>query len=387
MSDPLKYDIRGVSASKDEVHRAIRDLDKGIYPNAFCKILPDITGGDKNWCNVMHADTAGTKTSAAYLYWKESGDASVWKGIAQDAIAMNVDDLACVGCTSAIILSSTIGRNRNLIDESVIEMIIRGNVEFVSKMKEFGCDIHLAGGETADVGDIVRTVDVGITAFARMKREEVVDIDIRPGDVIVGLSSSGQTVWEDQVNSGIGSNGLTSARHDLLHHDYYNRFPESRDPGIPEHYLYQGPFLLTGEIEGVALGSLLLSPTRTYLPILSRILTKWRERLHGIVHCSGGGQTKVLRFLGNVRVVKDNLFPTPLLFRLIREHAGTDWREMYQVFNMGHRLEIYTDEQTAAQIVDLCSDMQLVARVVGRVESSSRPEILIETEEGNFLYP
>ncbi|MBP6828730.1 MAG: phosphoribosylformylglycinamidine cyclo-ligase, partial [Saprospiraceae bacterium] len=333
----LKYEQRGVSASKDEVHAAIQHLDKGLYPNAFCKILPDIAAGNARYCNLLHADTAGTKTSLAYIYWRETGDLSVWPGVAQDAIVMNLDDMACAGCTDRIMLSSTIGRNKTLIPGEVISAVIRGTSDFVEKMGRHGVDLHLAGGETADVGDIVRTIDVGFTAFARMKRSEVLINNIRPGDVIVGLASFGQATYEDEYNGGMGSNGLTAARHDVLSKIYAEKYPESFDPKLPEAVVYTGNRLLTekvsvGERE-TTVGKLILSPTRTFLPVLKEMLGVHRKKIHGLIHVTGGGQTKVLKFVKDVHVIKDNLFELPPLFRMIQESSGTPWREMYQVFN------------------------------------------------------
>jgi phosphoribosylformylglycinamidine cyclo-ligase len=390
LPDPSKYDQRGVSASKEEVHAAIRHLDKGLYPRAFCKILPDIAAGDEAWCNLLHADTAGTKTSLAYLYWRETGDLSVWAGVAQDAIVMNLDDMACVGCTDRIMLSSTIGRNKTLVPGEVIAAVIRGTSDFIEKMQAFGVDLHLAGGETADVGDIVRTIDVGFTAFARMRRQDVLEADIRPGDVCVGLASFGQAVYEDEYNGGMGSNGLTAARHDVLDRFYAEKYPESFDPNLPEAVVYTGNRRLTDPVPvgdlTVPVGKLLLSPTRTYLPVLREILSRFRPHVHGLIHCTGGGQTKVLKFLHGARVVKDNLFELPPLFRLIRESSGTEWREMYEVFNMGHRMEIYLPEAAAREVLDLAAGFGVEGRLIGRVEAFDGSEVTVESPHGSFTY-
>ncbi len=390
MDKKYKYDLRGVSATKDEVHRAIRHLDKGLFPNAFCKIIPDMAGGDPQYCNLMHADTAGTKTSLAYLYWRETGDLSVWSGIAQDAIVMNLDDMACVGCTDQVILSSTIGRNKNLIPGEVVAALIEGTQTFIERMAEYGLRIHLAGGETADVGDIVRTVDVGYTAFARMRIDEVIENRIEPGDVIVGLASYGQASYEDSYNGGMGSNGLTSARHDVLEHAYAKKYPESYDPATPDEVVYIGSKQLTDtlHIEGqeITVGQLILSPTRTYLPFLKKLVERYRDKIHGLIHNTGGGQTKVLRFLGPNRAVKDQLLPIPPLFDLIQEESGTAWREMYQVFNMGHRLEVYCREADAEAVLSLAAELGIDSRVIGRVEKADRPEVRIEAPHGTFVY-
>lgn len=385
-----KYEKRGVSATKDEVHAAISGLDKGLFPNAFCKVLPDLAAGDSAYCNLMHADTAGTKTSLAYLYWRETGDLSVWAGIAQDAIVMNLDDMACVGCLDNVLLSSTIGRNKNLIPGEVISTLINATAGFVARMAEFGIHIHLAGGETADVGDIVRTIDVGYTAFGRLKRADLIVNDIQEGDVIVGIASYGQASYEDAYNGGMGSNGLTSARHDVLAGEYAARYPESFDPRVPAELIYAGSRRLTDEI-GVAgqtltVGKLLLSPTRTYLPLLKTFLDEHRSQVHGLIHCTGGGQTKVLKFVDKKRIVKDNLFPLPPLFELIREESGTGWKEMYQVFNMGHRLEAYLPAKEAEALIKAAAALGLEARVIGRVEAADRAELRIESPFGNFEY-
>lgn len=388
--DSYKYDLRGVSASKTDVHAAIQNLDKGLYPNAFCKILPDIAGGDASFCNIMHADTAGTKTSLAYLYWKETGDEEVWKGIAQDAIVMNLDDMACAGCVDNIVLSSTIGRNKHLISGAVIKTIIDATVAFIAQMRTYGVNIVLAGGETADVGDIVRTIDVGYTAFARMPRSAVLENHIVPGDVIVGFASYGQTVYESSYNGGMGSNGLTAARHDVLAATYAENYPESFDPNTPRSVIYTGSRKLTDEVlingQTMTVGKLLLSPTRTYLPLIKPLLANFREHIHGLIHCTGGGQTKVIKFLNGCKAVKDNLFPLPPLYQLIHEQSQTDWKEMYQVFNMGHRLEAYLPEALVPEVMQLSAELGLEARVVGRVEKSPAPSVELQTENGRFQY-
>ncbi len=390
MSDQARYDRRGVSATKDEVHAAIKGLDKGLFPNAFCKILPDIVGGDARWCNIMHADTAGTKTSLAYLYWRETGDLSVWEGIAQDALVMNLDDMACVGCTDQIVVSSTIGRNRHLIGGDVIATLIQATRKLSERLAAHGVHLHLAGGETADVGDIVRTADVGYTAFARMRRDELIVNDIQAGDAIVGLASFGQATYEETWNSGIGSNGLTSARHDVLHPDYAERYPESFDPATPRDVVYIGSRHLTDPVDadGIELpvGKLLLSPTRTYLPVLKKLFETHRQHIHGLIHCTGGGQTKVIKFIEGKRVVKDNLFPTPPVFRLIRQESGADWREMYQVFNMGHRMEVYLPASEAEAVIETARAFDIEARIVGRVEAADHNEVVIEGEGGTHVY-
>lgn len=390
--ESFRYHHRGVSASKDEVHQAIRFLDKGLFPNAFCKILPDLVGGDESYCNIMHADTAGTKTSLAYIYWKETGNIDIWKGIVEDAIVMNTDDMACVGCVDNIVLSSTIGRNKHIIPGAVIQSLIEHAQTFISRMKEYGIGIHLAGGETADVGDIVRTIDVGYTTFCRIPRNDVVDIQIAEGDYIVGFSSSGQATYESAYNAGMGSNGLTSARHDVLHAEYRTKYPESFSPETKAEYAYTGSRRLdeTLEINGqqVTIGQLLLSPTRTYMPLIKVILEKMRSNLHGMIHCSGGGQTKVKKFIqGNLHVKKDNLLPVPPLFKMIQEESGTSWQEMYQVFNMGHRLEIYTSSQQDAEgMVEIAKTFNIDAQIIGRVEASEKPTISIQTEDYQLFY-
>lgn len=390
MPKPSKYDLRGVSATKDEVHQAIKNLDKGLYPLAFCKILPDVVAGDPAYCNIMHADTAGTKTSLAYLYWKETGDLSVWKGIAQDAIVMNLDDMGCVGCVDNILLSSTIGRNKNLITGEVISMIIQSTQEIVSELEKWGVGIHLAGGETADVGDIVRTIDVGYTAFARMRREDLIVNDIQAGDVIVGLASYGQALYETEYNGGMGSNGLTSARHDVLSHEYAGSYPDSFDPNTPDSVIYTGSKklqeTLTVDGQTIAVGKLILSPTRTYLPVIKRLLDELRPQIHGMIHCTGGGQTKVSKFIQDKKVIKDNLLPIPPLFELIQAESGTEWREMYQVFNMGHRLEVYLSESEAQRVIDIAKAFHIPAQVIGRVEAASGETVQVDSPYGTFLY-
>ena len=385
-----KYDLRGVSASKDEVHAAIKHLDKGLFPNAFCKILPDLAAGGAKYCNLLHADTAGTKTSLAYLYWRETGDLSVWPGVAQDAIVMNLDDMACVGCTDNILLSSTIGRNKTLIPGDVIAAVIRGTSDLIEKMQSHGVNIHLAGGETADVGDIVRTIDVGFTAFARMKRSEVLVNDIRPGDVIVGLASFGQATYEDEYNGGMGSNGLTAARHDVLSNIYAEKYPESFDPNLPKEVVYTGNRLLTDKIkvgnQELSVGKLMLSPTRTYLPVLQEILKNYRKKIHGLIHVTGGGQTKVLKFVKDVHIVKDNLFELPPLFRLIQESSNTPWREMYQVFNMGHRMEIYLPARYADDVLAIAEKYGIETRIIGKVKRAQGAKVTVKSPFGKFEF-
>ena len=389
MNDKLKYDLRGVSASKDEVHTAIKGLDKGLYDLAFCKILPDFAGNDLEYCNIMHADTAGTKPSLAYIYWKETGDLSVWKGIAQDALVMNLDDMAAVGCVDNIIISSTIGRNKNLISGDVITAIIQGTKVLLEEYKELGIDIHHAGGETADVGDIVRTADVGFTAFGRMKRKDLVINDIQEGDTIVAFSSSGQCSYETEYNGGMGSNGLTSARHDVLDKEYRTKYPDSFDKNVPEDLIYSGSKKLTDliNVDGIDIpvGKLILSPTRTYIPLLQRLL-QFKQQINGIIHCTGGAQTKVLKFIKNKKIIKNNLFVTPPLFQMIQEESGTPWKEMYQVFNMGHRLEIYTDQETAEKMIEISKEMNIEAQIIGYVEESEVNEVEIESPYGRFNY-
>ena len=389
MSGKTRYEQRGVSPGKEDVHAAIQDLDKGLFPKAFCKIIPDILGGDDAWCNIMHADGAGTKSSLAYLYWKETGDISVWRGIAQDAIVMNLDDLLCVGATENILISSTIGRNKNLVPGEVITDIIRGTEEFLAEMRELGIGIWSTGGETADVGDLVRTIIVDSTVTCRMPRKDVVDNgNIRAGDVIVGLSSSGQATYEKSYNGGMGSNGLTSARHDVLNNRYSVGYPESFDDQLSPSLIYSGSRSLTdeSEIPGVDIGKLILSPTRTYAPVVKEILGRYRNQIHGMVHCSGGGQTKILHFIGNLHVIKDNLFPVPPLFRLIQEESGTPWHEMYKVFNMGHRMEFYIPSGLAQQVIDIAAGFGIEGRITGRVEDSTSRKLTIQSEFGEFQY-
>ncbi len=390
MSTDRKYQQRGVSAGKEEVHRAIRRLDKGLFPNAFCKVLPDVVAGDPEFCNLMHADTAGTKTSLAYLYWRETGDLSVWEGIAQDALVMNLDDMACVGCVDDILVSSTIGRNKHLIPGEVLEVLIGAGQRFAETLADYGIHLHLAGGETADVGDIVRTLDVGYTTFARMPRKDLIVNDIPAGACIVGVASFGQASYEKAYNSGIGSNGLTSARHDVLSTWYAQNFPESFSPETPSEVVYCGSRRLTDRlrIDGIEyeVGQLLLSPTRTYLPLIRKVLEHCRPALHGIIHNTGGGQTKVLKFLDRKRAVKDNLFDPPPVFQLIRQESSTDWQEMFQVFNMGHRLEFYVEEPAAQQIIDLAADFNLMAQVVGSVEDAPDNEVEIRFRGERLRY-
>ncbi|MDY4184997.1 MAG: AIR synthase-related protein [Sodaliphilus sp.] len=384
-----RYDMRGVSASKEDVHNAIKKIDKGIFPKAFCKIIPDILGGDPDYCNIMHADGAGTKSSLAYLYWKETGDLSVWKGVAQDAVVMNIDDLLCVGATDNILLSSTIGRNKNLIPGEVISAIINGTQEFLDELNRLGVNIISTGGETADVGDLVRTVIVDSTVTCRMPRSQVIDnANIKGGDVIVGLASFGKATYEDKYNGGMGSNGLTSARHDVFAKYLATAYPESYDHAVPEQLVYAGSKKLTDSIEGVDVdaGQLVLSPTRTYAPIIKRILDTMRGEIHGMVHCTGGAQTKVMHFVENKHVIKDNLFPIPPLFKLIKEESATDWKEMYKVFNMGHRMEIYTAEENAQQIIHIAREFGVEARIIGHVEDAEHNHLTIKSEYGTFEY-
>lgn len=384
-----RYMQRGVSASKEDVHNAIRHIDKGIFPKAFCKIIPDILGGDPEYCNIMHADGAGTKSSLAYLYWKETGDLSVWKGIAQDALIMNIDDLLCVGAIDNILVSSTIGRNKMLIPGEVVSAIINGTDELLDELRDMGVGVYATGGETADVGDLVRTIIVDSTVTCRMRRSDVIDnARIRPGDVIVGLASFGQATYEKVYNGGMGSNGLTSARHDVFARYLAEKYPESYDAAVPRELVYSGDMTLTDTIDGVPLdaGKLVLSPTRTYAPVVKKLLDTMRGEIHGMVHCSGGAQTKILHFVDQVRVVKDNLFPVPPLFRLIREQSGTDWAEMYKVFNMGHRLEIYLAPERADEVIALSKSFGIDAQVIGRVEPGEKKELIIRSEFGEFTY-
>ncbi|HEX2970006.1 MAG TPA: AIR synthase related protein [Bacteroidales bacterium] len=389
MASDSKYGRRGVSSQKEDVHTAIKHVDKGLFPKAFCKIVPDLLGNDPEYCVIMHADGAGTKSSLAYVYWKETGDVSVWKGIAQDSVIMNLDDLICVGACQDILLSSTIGRNKNIIPGEVISAIINGTEEVLEELRCLGINIWSTGGETADIGDLVRTIVVDSTVVARMKRSDVISNEnITDGDVIVGLSSFGQTTYEREYNSGMGSNGLTSARHDVFSHYLAIRYPESYNTLVPEELVYSGKLHLTDQIKEISTdaGRMVLSPTRTYAPVIREIITKFRPRIHGMVHCSGGGQTKVLHFIDNLHVIKDNLFPVPPLFRIIGEQSGTSMKEMYQVFNMGHRFEIYTDIDTASHIINIASGFNLEAKVVGRCESSDTRRLTIKTESGTFEY-
>lgn len=384
-----RYMMRGVSAAKEDVHNAIKNIDKGLYPQAFCKIIPDILGGDPEYCNIMHADGAGTKSSLAYMYWKETGDLSVWKGIAQDALIMNTDDLLCVGATDNILVSSTIGRNKMLVPGEVISAIINGTDELLAEMRKMGIGIYATGGETADVGDLTRTIIVDSTVTCRMKRKDVIDnANIRPGDVIVGLASFGQATYENRYNGGMGSNGLTSARHDVFAKYYAEKYPESYDHNVPDDLVYSGKYRFEDEVEGspVNAGLLVLSPTRTYAPVIKRILDEMHSDIHGMVHCTGGAQTKVLHFVGdNCKVVKDNMFPVPPLFHIIQEQSGTDWKEMYKVFNMGHRMEIYVDPDKAQKIIDISKSFNIDAQVIGHIEEGPK-SLTIKSEFGVFEY-
>lgn len=386
-----RYNLRGVSASKEDVHNAISKIDKGLFPKAFCKIVPDYLSGDADYCIVMHADGAGTKSSLAYTYWKETGDLSVWKGIAQDAIIMNTDDLLCVGAIDNILLSSTIGRNKNLIPSQVLSELINGTEQVLEQLRNYGIGIFSTGGETADVGDLVRTIIVDSTVVCRMKRSDVIDnSNIQAGDLIVGLASFGQATYETEYNGGMGSNGLTSARHDVFEKALSKKYPESFDSAVPEELVYSGKIKLTDQInvggQDVSAGKLVLSPTRTYAPIIKKILDSYRSQIHGMVHCSGGAQTKVLHFVDNVHVVKDNLFPTPPLFRLIQEQSGTSWEEMYKVFNMGHRMELYIPESIALEIIAISKSFNVDAQIVGRVEASDKKRLTLKSEYGIFTY-
>lgn len=388
MSD-IRYNLRGVSAGKEEVHNAIKNVDKGLFPKAFCKIVPDYLTGDPEYCIVMHADGAGTKSSLAYMYWKETGDVSVWKGIAQDALIMNIDDLLCVGATENILLSSTIGRNKNLVTGEVIAAIINGTEELLETLREQGIGIYSTGGETADVGDLVRTIIVDSTVVCRMKRSDVISNDtIQPGDVIVGLASFGQATYEDNYNGGMGSNGLTSARHDVFNKSLATKYPESFDPAVPSDLVYSGSCNLTDKVDGVPLdaGQLVLSPTRTYAPVIKAMLDKHRADIHGMVHCSGGAQTKVLHFVDDVHVIKDNLFPIPPLFQLIQRESKTDWKEMYKVFNMGHRMEVYVPEHVASSLIEISRSFGIEAQVIGRVEAMEGKQVTVRSEVGEFIY-
>ncbi|EAY29726.1 AIR synthase related protein [Microscilla marina] len=400
----MRYDQRGVSASKEDVHNAIKNIDKGLYPKAFCKIIPDIIGRDEAFCNIMHADGAGTKSSLAYLYWRETGDLSVWKGIAQDALVMNIDDLLCVGATQDILVSSTIGRNKNLVPGEVIAEIINGTEEFLALLREHGLMAYSTGGETADVGDLVRTIIVDSCVTARMRRADVINNDrIKPGNVIVGLASFGKATYESVYNGGMGSNGLTSARHDVFNHVLASKYPESFDNAIADNLVYIGQYNLNDAIPAqfhqannnsfahdqlstLDIGKLVLSPTRTYAPIMQAVFAEHRTKIDGMVHCSGGGQTKILHFIDQYHIIKDNLFETPALFQIIREESNTPWKEMYKVFNMGHRMELYTDEATANAIIKIAHSFEVDAQIIGRVEPSPTPQLTIVTNEGNFEY-
>lgn len=388
MTSGSKYNLRGVSASKEDVHAAIRHIDKGLFPNAFCKVIPDILGGDEAYCSIMHADGAGTKSSLAYMYWKETGDMSVWKGIAQDAIVMNLDDLLCVGAVDNIMLSSTIGRNKNVIPGEVIAAIIAGTEEILAELRSMGIGIYSTGGETADVGDLVRTIIVDSTVVARMKRNEVIENNIRDDDVIVGLASFGQASYEREYNGGMGSNGLTSARHDVFYHTLAARYPESFDSSIPSDLVYSGSCSLTDTtaVKGVDAGKLVLSPTRTYAPVILQVLKHHRNDIHGMIHCSGGAQTKVLHFIDKLHVVKDNLFATPPLFTLIQKESGTPWEEMYSVFNMGHRMELYVPVSIAHEIIAIARDFNIDARIIGHCEQADSPRVSIHSPHGSFVY-
>ena len=388
MSAKSRYYRRGVSASKEDVHNAIRDIDKGLFPGAFCKVVPDILGGDPDYCNIMHADGAGTKSSLAYIYWKETGDLGVWKGIAQDAVIMNIDDLLCVGVTDNILLSSTIGRNKNLIPGEVIQAIISGTEEVLEGLRNNGLSVYHTGGETADVGDLVRTIIVDSTVTARLKRSEIITNKIYAGDAIIGLSSSGQTSYETGYNSGMGSNGLTSARHDVFSNYLADKYPESFDPGIDDDLIYSGEYRLTDEIEGLGIdaGRLVLSPTRTYAPVIKKVIEELFPHIHGMIHCSGGAQTKVLNFIDDIHVIKDNMFPVPPLFRIIQKLSGTSWQEMYRVFNMGHRFEIYLQPSFVEIVLDIAASFNLDARVIGHCEPEEEGKLTIKNDEGEFYY-
>lgn len=389
MNNTQRYDLRGVSASKEDVHNAIKNIDKGIFPKAFCKIIPDILCGDADYCNIMHADGAGTKSSLAYAYWKETGDMSVWKGIAQDSLIMNLDDLLCVGATDNILLSSTIGRNKRLIPGEVIAAIINGTEELLAELRELGIGIYSTGGETADIGDLVRTIVVDSTVTCRMRRDEVIDnAHIAAGDVIVGLASFGKAIYEKEYNGGMGSNGLTSARHDVFDKYVAKKYPESYDNNLPDDLVYSGKLKLTELVPetGLTAGKLVLSPTRTYAPVIKKILDSMRHDIHGMVHCSGGAQTKVMHFVEHKHVIKNNLFPIPPLFRIIKEQSGTDWQEMYKVFNMGHRMELYVAPDKAQAIIDISKSFGIDARIVGYVEDSPTNKLTLQTEYGDFTY-
>ena len=388
-SSDNRYNLRGVSAQKEDVHNAIKNVDKGLFPKAFCKIVPDYLTNDEDYCLVMHADGAGTKSSLAYMYWRETGDISVWKGIAQDALIMNIDDLLCVGATDNIMLSSTIGRNKNLIGGDVLSAIINGSEELLKELKSFGVTIHSTGGETADVGDLVRTIIVDSTVTARLKRSEVIDnANIKAGDVIVGLESFGQATYEKEYNGGMGSNGLTSARHDVFGKYLAKKYPESFDPAVPEDLIYSGSKKLNDAVADLSLdaGKLVLSPTRTYAPIIKTILNSHAKDIHGMIHCSGGAQTKILHFIENLHIIKDNLFEVPPLFKMIQEQSKTDWREMYQVFNCGHRMELYVPKEIAQDIITISKSFHVDAKIIGRVESSDKKKLTINSAYGVFIY-
>jgi len=388
MSD-IRYQSRGVSAGKEDVHNAIKNIDKGLFPKAFCKIVPDYLTSDADYCIVMHADGAGTKSSLAYMYWKKTGDLSVWRGIAQDALIMNIDDLLCVGATGPILLSSTIGRNKNLIPGEVLSAIINGTEDLLAELRSYGIDIHSTGGETADVGDLVRTIIVDSTVICRMKKSDVISNDkIQPGDVIVGLASYGQATYEKEYNGGMGSNGLTSARHDVFSKPLATEFPESFDPNVPIDLVYSGTKELLDSVEGAPInaGKLVLSPTRTYAPVIKKILENHRNDIHGMVHCSGGAQTKVLHFIDKLHIIKDNLFPIPPLFEMIQQESGTSWEEMYKVFNMGHRMELYVNEDIAKSLIEISESFGIEAKIIGRVESAPNKKVTIKGEKGNFEY-
>ncbi len=389
MASNERYTLRGVSAAKEDVHNAIKNIDKGLYPRAFCKIIPDILGGDPEWCNIMHADGAGTKSSLAYAYWKETGDLSVWKGIAQDALIMNIDDLLCVGAVDNILVSSTIGRNKKLVPGEVISAIINGTDELLAELRDMGVGVYATGGETADVGDLVRTIIVDSTVTCRMRRKDVIDnANIKVGDVIVGLASYGQATYEKEYNGGMGSNGLTSARHDVFCKDIAKKYPETYDASIPEELVYSGKYHLTDPVDGspINAGKLVLSPTRTYAPVIKKVLDEMRPKIHGMIHCSGGAQTKVLHFVKDAHVVKDNLFPIPPLFRAIKEQSGTEWIEMYKVFNMGHRFEIYLSKADAERVIEISKSFNIDAKIIGHVEFQRGSCVTINSEVGSFEY-
>ena len=389
MNDSTRYAQRGVSSSKEEVHEAIQNVDKGLFPGAFCKIVPDYLGDSKEHCIIMHADGAGTKSSLAYMYWKETGDISVWKGVAQDALIMNIDDLLCVGATEKILLSSTIGRNKNLITGEVIKAIIEGTEELLADLRSYGIDIYSTGGETADVGDLVRTIIVDSTVVSRMKTADVISNDnIVPGDVIVGLSSSGKATYEKEYNGGMGSNGLTSARHDVFNKLLAEKYPESYDPSVPNELVYSGTKNLNDKIDGVSLdaGKLVLSPTRTYAPIIKKVMDNMRSKIHGMVHCSGGGQTKILHFVKDLHIIKDDMFAVPVLFDLIQKESKTEWKEMYRVFNMGHRMELYLSEEDALEVIKISESFGVEAKIIGRVEKAESKKLTINSDKGKFEY-